>query len=419
MNWKNILKAYGDKHKDKDGDTHIEGYGFIPKPYTKDRHPKMRDEEGKPLEGEERDKRMDEYRKDRNNPNTDLVNWFKSIEQTFDSMLNSIDISVVSGSDKKGFRALRRDGTHAGKMISKYGNEITKGIIDEMLSGYLQGISPTPSQYNTAKFKDDDTTNIASILSSTGYIRTSEAGLKVSEEMLTDFFDTAYRSIKQLHDASDDDEDLEAVEMKIRDPVDPKIINEVWEVLGGDVEEDIDNMITQIDEKLDDIIVESVNLDIDGDGKPDVSKEDIVKSIKLELKKHVATPEFTNDIKQFIGNVHFLFNLKYRQSQRDMESNEEVADQVTEEDADEYRKRPEIEFGDEEFDKETRRRMEEDDDKKKSFGQRTDKLDWKSILKNEVGLTTNADFSPAIHNLSYGKKPCKSCKNKKTSCGCE
>jgi len=413
MNWKNILKAYGDKHKDKDGDTHIEGYGFIPKPYTEDKHPKMRDEEGKPLEGEERDKRMEEYRQDRNNPNTDLVNWFKTIEQTFDSMLNSIDISVVTGSDKQGFRAMRRDGSHAGKMISKYGNEIAKGIIDEMLSGYLKGISPTSSQFN------DDTTNMQSIMSSSGYTRTMEAGLKVSEEMLTDFFDTAYRSVKQLHDTSDDDEDEEDEIFEIREPVDPKLIDEAWEGLGSDIEEDIDAMITQIDEKLDDIIIDSANLDIDNDGEPDVSKEDIVRSIKLELKKHVATPEFKNDIKQFVGNAHFLFNVKYRQSQRDMESNEEVADQVTEEEADEYRNRPEIEFGDEEFDEETRRRMEEDDDKKKSFGQRTDKLDWKSILKNEVGLTTNTDFSPAIHNLSYGeKKPCEGCKERRKKC-CE
>ena len=119
-------------------------------------------------------------------------------------------------------------------------------------------------------------------------------------------------------------------------------------------------------------------------------------------------------LKQFTNYVGFNFILKIVRGQLDMEANEEVADQVTEEQAEEMRNRPEIEFGEE--DEEERRRFE---DANKSNDRYTGELDWFSILSKGAGkgLTSNAGFRPAIANVSY-KPPCKNCKDKRSPCGC-
>ena len=406
MEWKNILKAYGDKHKKDDGSTHIEGYGFPPKPYPKDKHPNVRDKDGTPYpeDSPERGKSVD------------LVNWFKSIQQTFDTMLGNLDVEVISSKDKSGFKEMKREGSYAGKMITKHGQEISKGIVDTMLEGYLQGIAPTPSDSNNAKFMDDSTTNIQSIMSSSGYSRTTEAGLKVAEEMLTDFLESSYRTIKAMHDASDGEEDVESIEVDPEKPVPIEFIDEVWDGnLGDSVISDITDLNNTIEEKLEDIITDSTSFDLDDDGTPDVSKEDIIENIKLEIKKHTASPEFVDSVKQFVGNVSFTFQLKYLMAKESMESNPEVADQVTEEEAAERRSRPKVDMSDD-YDNEQWKRTQDDN---KSNDQRTSKLDWQSILQKEVGLTTNAGFTPAIHNTTFGeKKPCEGCKERKKKC-CE
>tara|TARA_R110000744_G_scaffold60119_1_gene124735 strand:+ start:14674 stop:15894 length:1221 start_codon:yes stop_codon:yes gene_type:complete len=406
MEWKNILKAYGDKHKKDDGSTHIEGYGFPPKPYPKDKHPNVRDKDGTPYpeDSPERGKSVD------------LVNWFKSIQQTFDTMLGNLDVEVISSKDKSGFKEMKREGSYAGKMITKHGQEISKGIVDTMLEGYLQGIAPTPSDSNNAKFMDDSTTNIQSIMSSSGYSRTTEAGLKVAEEMLTDFLESSYRTIKAMHDASDGEEDVESIEVDPEKPVPIEFIDEVWDGnLGDSVISDITDLNNTIEEKLEDIITDSTSFDLDDDGTPDVSKEDIIENIKLEIKKHTASPEFVDSVKQFVGNVSFTFQLKYLLAKESMESNPEVADQVTEEEAAERRSRPKVDMSDD-YDNEQWKRTQDDN---KSNDQRTSKLDWQSILQKEVGLTTNAGFTPAIHNTTFGeKKPCEGCKERKKKC-CE
>ena len=406
MEWKNILKAYGDKHKKDDGSTHIEGYGFPPKPYPKDKHPNVRDKDGTPYpeDSPERGKTVD------------LVNWFKSIQQTFDTMLGNLDVEVISSKDRSGFREMKREGSYAGKMITKHGQEISKGIVDTMLEGYLQGIAPTPSDSNNAKFMDDSTTNIQSIMSSSGYSRTTEAGLKVAEEMLTDFLESSYRTIKAMHDSAKSDDDIDDIEVDPSKPVPKEFIDEVWDGnLGNAIISDITDLNNTIEDKLEDIITDSTSFDLDDDGTPDVSKEDIIENIKLEIKKHTASPEFVDSVKQFVGNVSFTFQLKYLMAKESMESNPEVADQVTEEEAEEMRNRPKVDTSDD-YDNEQWKRTQDDN---KSNDQRTSKLDWQSILQKEVGLTTNAGFTPAIHNTTFGeKKPCEGCKERKKKC-CE
>ena len=89
--------------------------------------------------------------------------------------------------------------------------------------------------------------------------------------------------------------------------------------------------------------------------------------------------------------------------------------------ADQSEMPPDFKFEIEDKDEYDRKR-EEFEEEYKSYEQRTDKLDWFSILSKEagVGLSSSASFSPAIHNLTYGKKPpCEKCTDKKTACGCD
>ena len=72
------------------------------------------------------------------------------------------------------------------------------------------------------------------------------------------------------------------------------------------------------------------------------------------------------------------------------------------------------------------------EDKYKSNDTYTGELNWQSILSkgHSVALTSQAGFSPAIHNLAFGNKPCcdecaevkppcSRCKDKTTPCGCD
>jgi len=102
-----------------------------------------------------------------------------------------------------------------------------------------------------------------------------------------------------------------------------------------------------------------------------------------------------------------------------MEANEEVADQVTEEDAEEMRNRPEIQAR--ELNEEER---EEFEDEYKSNDTYRNEYGWQSILSKQygTGMTSMAGFSPAIHNITHGSKEepcCDECEDKTTSCGCE
>tara|TARA_R110000737_G_C14597153_1_gene488489 strand:+ start:969 stop:2120 length:1152 start_codon:yes stop_codon:yes gene_type:complete len=381
MNWRNtLLKAWGDRHEKEDGSTFIEDVGFTPTSYSKDK--------GK---------------------TGDLVNWFKTIQQTFDTMLDSIGFSTETDTEPSGTSSIRRDKSNAAEKISMYGQDIARKNIDAMLEGYVKAIT-TDAKFN------DDMTNMQSIMSSSGYNRTVEAALNMTEELITSIFDASYRGVKMTLDEPPivgQEGDL----VDITGSVPKEIIDSFWETSSQPIETDIKNILLDLDNHLDDIILDnnSKDLDLDNDGEQDVSLKEIKQEIKESVKKVFSNPEMLSDIKQFTGNVSFSFLVKLPLQQKSMEDNKEVSDQVDEEEAEEIRNRPEVQAG--ELDEEERRNFE---DEYKSNDRYIGEHGWKSILSKEfgTGMTTNANFSPAVHNLQYSKS-CKSCEeDKETSCGC-
>ena len=388
MNWRNtLLKEWGDRHKKDDGSEFIEGVGFQQKDFSKDK-----------------------------SKSGDLVNWFKSIQQTYDTMLDSIGFNTESLTDPSGTSSIRRDKSNSSKVISKYGQDIARMNIDSMLEGYVKSIT------KDAKF-NDDITNIQSIMSQSGYSRTIDAALKFSEELLSSIFDSCYRAVKLIND-EEPDPNAEAEEMQIdvRGDVPDEFIESSWNMVEQNVNKDLDNMLNDIDGILEDVIVEDSkvgDLDLDNDGTQDVTLEEVKSSIQTNLKKLYSGPDIKNMLKIFAGNVSFSFTIKYPLQQKQMEANEEVADQVSQEEAEEMRNRPEIQAR--ELNEKER---EEFEDEYKSNDTYRNEFGWQSILSKQygTGMTTMTGFSPAIHNITHGsrKEPCcDECEDKTTSCGCE
>tara|TARA_R110001592_G_scaffold8366_12_gene45830 strand:+ start:4957 stop:6120 length:1164 start_codon:yes stop_codon:yes gene_type:complete len=387
MNWRNtLLKEWGDRHKKDDGSEFIEGVGFKQKDFSKDK-----------------------------SKSGDLVNWFKSVQQTFDSMLDSIGFSTESLTDPSGTSSIRRDKSNSAKVISKYGQDIARMNIDSMLEGYVKSIT------KDAAF-NDDITNIQSIMSQSGYSRTIDAALKFTEELLSSIFDSCYRSVKMINDDGAPASEEEEIKLDVRGDVPNEYIEQAWGRIEQNVTKDLDNMLNGLDGILEDIIVEDSkvgDLDLDNDGTQDVTLEEVKGSIKTNLKKLYSGPNIKNMLKIFSGNVSFSFQVKYPLQQQQMEANEEVADQVTEEDAEEMRNRPEIQAR--ELNEEER---EEFEDEYKSNDTYRNEYGWQSILSKQygTGMTSMAGFSPAIHNITHGSKEepcCDECEDKTTSCGCE
>tara|TARA_R110002012_G_scaffold307677_1_gene513328 strand:- start:4153 stop:5148 length:996 start_codon:yes stop_codon:yes gene_type:complete len=331
-------------------------------------------------------------------------------------MLDSIGFNTESLTDPSGTSSIRRDKSNASKVISKYGQDIARMNIDSMLEGYVKSIT------KDAKF-NDDITNIQSIMSQSGYSRTIDAALKFSEELLSSIFDSCYRAVKLIND-EEPDPNAEAEEMQIdvRGDVPDEFIESSWNMVEQNVNKDLDNMLNDIDGILEDVIVEDSkvgDLDLDNDGTQDVTLEEVKSSIQTNLKKLYSGPDIKNMLKIFAGNVSFSFTIKYPLQQKQMEANEEVADQVSQEEAEEMRNRPEIQAR--ELNEKER---EEFEDEYKSNDTYRNEFGWQSILSKQygTGMTTMTGFSPAIHNITHGSKKepcCDECEDKTTSCGCE
>ena len=428
MNWRNtLLKEYGDRYKKDDGSEFIEGYGFIEEPYRDDRQPIMRDKDGKPLEEEEREKRMEEFRQNPKNPKiTELVNWFKvALEPTMEEILNSIGPDNISYEDRGMGVKRKRDDSKLKIEIRNLGLEITQGIIDSMLEGFMDAITKDP------KF-NDEMTNIQRIYSSSGYNRTYAAALKMAEEMLSSIFDSVYNAIRSVNEADvPEEESEEFIDLDPMNKPPQEYTEEAWRVTSGRIEKDIKSIINNIDEYLEDVVTQdkaSLDLfDLDNDGDADVEPSEIVNSIKAKLQQMASDGATTQLIKDFTGAVSFAFSFRYPVMQQSMEKNPLVADQTTEEEAEEMANRPEIKYGEEYG--QARKKFE---DEFKSNEQYTGEFGWQTILSKGfgTGMTSNAGFSPAIHNLAFGEKPCcdecaevkppcSRCKDKTTPCGCD
>lgn len=405
MSWQNILKDYGDTFKKPDGSTFVEGFGYIQKPYRKDKAPVKRDKQGKLLPKEEQGTK------------SALINWFNTfLLESFGALFDRLGQSSVS-QDPKDEALMRRDETASTKGMKRLGLELAQINIETMLEGYLQSITGDTGTGEPPKSFSDTETNIQGIMGSSGYGRVMEAALKFTEEQLSSIFDINYQTARKNLDLEpDEDDDGEDIDFTAEPPEWFK--QDTWGSTGGAITQNIRKLIDNVDSMLDDVIGDGDKniFDLDGDGKPDINNEDISKNIKTSLQKVYSSSSMKDKLVDFTSYAAFTFQIKLVRRQLDMESDEEVADQVTEEQAEEYRNRPEVQTGGEDYDEEARRKLE---DEFKSNDKYTGEFGWQSILSKRagIGLTSNAGFVPAIRNISY-KKPCKTCKDKKTSCGC-
>lgn len=376
MNWKDILK---------EDDEFVDNYGFMEDDFTS-----VRDSDG------------------------NLTNWFKTIERTFQTMLDSIGFSTESNPDNKqpGFKQIRRDRSNSAKKITELGQEITKGIIDSMLEGYVKSIT------KNAKEIDDDANSIQSIMSQSGYGRTIDAALKFSEEFLSEIFDANFRSTRYKYDKDamkPADQKMKRLNLDIRGDVPSDFINNEWTNISQEITSELKEMINMVDDVLEDVVDSKASFDLDNDGVNDIDKKDIVREIKTNLSNHFNESSNIDMVKEFSGNVAFSFTIKYAYGPAIMEGNEEVSDQTTEEEAEEMNNRPEIQAR--ELNEEEREEFEEEFKSNDNLSRR---YKWESILLKETAMTSMQGFTPALHNITYGNSCCDDCakEKKQTSCGC-
>tara|TARA_Y100000592_G_scaffold100737_1_gene182394 strand:+ start:5103 stop:6404 length:1302 start_codon:yes stop_codon:yes gene_type:complete len=431
MNWRNILKdddddkrkiKLGDRFQKPDGSVFIDGYGFKQKPFRRDKQSIIRDKDGNIRENvadfreENPDKPLpDEIRLQK----VGLVNWFRTIMNTFDEYLGKVgafgQTSVNLDPENPGFARVDKKKSKASKNIQSIGMEIAMNNIEGMLEGYLTSLTKNNKNF------DDSERSIQGIMGSSGYNRMVDAGLKFTEEMMSAIFDASYTKQQHLFDKesySEDEDEEDDEEIDFMDDPPQSFIEDQWTSLGSRIEKDVKNLINNVDEYLDDVIndAEESIFDLDGDGKTDINNNEIRRNVKNNLQKVYASSEMTELVKKFTGNVGFAFQVRLVQFQESVESNPEVSDQLTEQQAQEMRDRPQVQVG--EMTDEERRKFEEEF---KSNDQYTGEFGWRDLLSKRAGtgMTTNAGFRPAEANIMYGEKPpCKKCNDKTTPCGC-
>ena len=425
MSWKNILKEEDDRKRfiKPDGSIFIDRYGFREKPFRRDKQPIIRDEEGNIREdvADFREQNPDSPLPDSiKNKKIGLVNWFDALMKQFDEFLGEVGrFSVQTGFNERGggFMMPKREEAMASKNIRKYGMEITTLNIESMLEGYLETLTgDTGTGAPPASFVDSER-SIQGIMGSSGYNRIVDAALKMTEDIFSGIFDTTYRQTRSTFDdltyEDEDEDELEDADFTVDPPEDWG--RENWRTISPAINKIIQQVRTNVEEYLDDVLNDSEKniFDLDGDGDVDVSNNQIKQSIQSKLKETFDTPKMKDLIEKFSINVLFAYHVRYRQGQRQMESREDVADQTTEEEAEEMRNRPEVQAG--ELTDEQRREFE---DKYKSNDQYTGDFGWRDILSkgSGVGMTTNAGFRPSQANVMYSKK--KPCGKSKKSCGC-
>jgi|TARA_R100000479_G_scaffold10114_1_gene4100 hypothetical protein len=422
MTWKNILKEDDDEPQIKpDGSVFIPNYGFKNKPFRQDKQPIDRDEEGKILPDELRGKKVG------------LVNWFKTIKATFQEMLQNTGYMGRRGFQisSAGAKPMTQE-SGASKQIEILGLQIAQENIETMLEGYVNSITKyrgKGKQYpaDLPENFSDEQRSIQGIMGSSGYNRIMDAGLKFSEELMSGIFDTMYLSVRAEYDSPDDEDNpLEDVdENELFEKASNEHIQEIWSAHGNQITTQVRNLINNAGEYLDDVLNEGDKslFDLDGDGTKDINNTDIKNSIKNTLQQAYSKPEMTELIATFTANVNWAFVIKYVKGQQDMMESE-VADQTSYKDLGqdpdfetEMANRPEIKYGEEYG--QARRKFEDEYKSDDTYG---NEFDWFSILSKEsaTGMTTNAGFTPAVHNLRFGEKPpCERCNDKTTPCGCD
>ena len=334
----------------------------------------------------------------------DIANWFKTLESTFEQMLDKIGVGSNPNSLEEltdllegGYKPkANKKLSNNQRQIKRIGTDIATLLLQECMEKFMTEYSKT--------MEDDNERSIRRMLGSQAYSDTLEAVFDFTESLLSSIFDACYEVVRYnadrmaMKNITPDDPSRTIVPIDPDEPLTPEVKEIVTQILTQELEDSVPDAIQRA--------TTQITQNLTGD------KAMIGEAVKDTLEEVMFSPEMGQLLEDFGAYVYQSFFLKLPLQQMAMSRNELVADQTTEEEAN----RPEIKYGEEYG--QARKKFEEEF---KSNDKYRYEHDWFSILSKEtgVGMTTSAGFTPAIHNLKYGEKPCERCNDKTTPCGCD
>lgn len=393
--WKDILKEddeyeYGRRYRKPDGSTFREGMGFRDEDYSKFR--------GSGTE---------------EMPSTDLANWFATVDDNFEELFNQLSGGV------EGEGQLLDDGSPLGGMPFKYkkdtgafkkfkvdsmrfAKELTEKMLEEFLDSIFDlGEDTGLSSEELSEIIDEG--SVYNLMNSKAYQEVTQAGLKSSTEIISSLLDQAFITVRKTADrGSYLGEELEEMSpQELLSAIDSATAKEMWEDLfRSKSEPQIESILNNITSDMFSDTKIDLNLEQEG-GQVEMSaiKDSIARAASNYVKNN-------NLIVMIAANALHHINILYLLRLENLEESE------TGEFEEEMENAPRIDFEDtDEFDEDFREEY-------KSFDEIGNS--WQSILKvggqAAVGMTSNAGFTPAVHNITYGG--C-GCKKKKSKCGCD
>lgn len=393
--WEDILKAdddeyeYGRRYRKPDGSTFREGMGFKDEDYSKFR--------GSGTE---------------EMPSMDLANWFATVNDNFEQLFNQLSGGIEGegempeGGPSGGMPFKYKEDTGAFKQFKKSSMQFAKELTEKMVEQFLDSIFDLGEDTGLSSEELSeiiDEGSVYNLMNSKAYQEVAQAGLKSSTEIISAILDQAFITMRKTVDRDSYIEDFNMEEMP------PE---ELFLPLGGQVSSDLwDKVFTKTVGQIDSIIKNLTN-DMFSDTKIDLNLEQEGGQVEMSAVKDAVASAALNYVKDnnllaLIGaNALHHFTIIY------LPRLGKLQDAETGEFEEEMENAPRIDFEDtDEFDEDFREEF-------KSF----DEVDnsWQSILKvggqAAVGMTSNAGFTPAVHNITYGG--C-GCKKKKSSCGCD
>jgi len=327
---------------------------------------------------------------------SELVNWFTVVEREFIELLGDLALQDREGS---GPYAGESDvgGTPNRKIIQEQGILYAGSIIQAAISAK---ITLDESKEGEKVGRDIDISDNKELVA---VVNSVKQGI---ERLFTDIFDSQYRRALVAEDTDTDEELFEIDPYEVLDSgaID-MIVNPTWSRINKAVKSSLGNFSI---ERLNELLLSDEDYD-PGTGQ---SKTEYVRELAEEVKTNIlnASAEGERHLKSFSAHIMVAFIAKLNRF-ADQASPEDTSGESLEEERARLTGEanlPEVKYGEEYGG--ARREFE---DEYKSVSKREHK--WMDILSKEsgVGLTSGANFSPAIHNKTYS---CKECKEKKCRC---
>jgi hypothetical protein len=394
--WEDILKAdddeyeYGRRYRKPDGSTFREGMGFRDEDYSKFRG-----------SGSEE------------MPSTDLANWFATVNDNFEQLYNQLSGGIEGegqrpddGSPFGGMPFKYKEDTGAFKKFKtdsmQFAKELTEKMLEEFLDSIFQlGEDTGLSSEELSEIIDEG--SVYNLMNSKSYQEVTQAGLKSSTEIISSLLDQAFITVRKTADRDSYlGEELEELSPEeLLSAIDSATAKGMWEDLFRSKSE------SQIES-----IINNITSDMFSDTKIDLNLEQEGGQVEMSaIKDNIAKAALNyvrdnNLIVMIAANALHHINILYLQRLEKLEDSE------TGEFEEEMENAPRIDVEDtEEFDEDFREEYKSFDEVENS---------WQSILKvggqAAVGMTSNAGFTPAVHNITYGG--C-GCEKKKSKCGCD